>query len=454
VEGLRQGTLALSQALEALSRVPCLWGLLDGPHADDLSSLAEACQGLTQLSAGAARRWQPELPRRHRLSLGRRLSLTWEEIERALSQAKSVGWSQVMPALSASARKELPGPLGDLVLAVVSALTSLPEHPDPNQQRSIAPPAAPKRLPGWLPPSRVLGGFYVLETLGEGAVGSVFIAIRAEDRGRPNAPRFALKVPAYDGQAARALSEEEFLNMFRLEAGALLSLPEHPNLASFVTFDAGARPKPVLVMQLVDGPSLARLLTRGRLTPSLALDLLDGIAAGLQSMHDAGVGHLDVKPGNVIVRTELDGMVRPVLVDFGLSGRHLRPGCATTAYGAPEIWGLLPDPGHTDPAPADVYAFACLVYETLAGRDLFPAGDEMAAITAHISHDGQPPRLRELAAAGAPQGLIDLLTAALRTNPHDRIKLADMRAGLQALAEPLAACNWPLMPRNADQAAA
>ena len=454
VEALRQATLALSQALEALSRVPCLWGLLDGAHADDLHSLAEACQGLTLLCAGAERRWRPEGQHKTKLAMGRRVSQLWEEVERALSEDEEVGWARVMPALSACARKELPGPLSDLVLAVVSALTSLPEHPDPRQQRSVAPPAPPKRLPGWLPPSRVLGGFYVLETLGEGAVGSVFIATRAEDRGRDRAPRFALKVPAYDGQAARALSEEEFLNMFRLEAGALLALPKHPNLASFVTFDAGARPKPVLVMQLVEGPSLARLLTRGRLTCALALELLDGIAAGLSTMHDAGVGHLDVKPGNVIVHTGLDGQGRPVLVDFGLSGRHLRPGCATTAYGAPEIWGLLPDPDHADPAPADVYAFACLVYEVLAGRDLFPAGDEMATISAHITHDGRPPRLHELAAAGAPHQLIELLERALRKNPRDRLCMADMRTGLAALAAPLSGHAWPLMPRLPEEHAA
>src|SRR5690606_23115144 len=129
----------------------------------------------------------------------------------------------------------------------------------------------------WLPPSRTLGGFYVLRTLGTGAVGSVFVARRVEEKKDEDAPRFALKVPEYTGAAARTLSEEEFMCLFREEAGALLSIPNHPNLATLVTFDAGARPKPILVMELVEGPTLERVVETGSLDVARTFALLDGI---------------------------------------------------------------------------------------------------------------------------------------------------------------------------------
>ena len=110
-------------------------------------------------------------------------------------------------------------------------------------------------------------------------------------------------MPDYSAEAARTLSEEQFLTLFRDEAGALLALPRHRNLATFVTFDAGARPKPILVMELVEGPTLERVIERGELTIERALALLDGLCDGLSGMHRVGIGHLDVKPSNVILRT-------------------------------------------------------------------------------------------------------------------------------------------------------
>src|SRR6185503_16785718 len=194
-------------------------------------------------------------------------------------------------------------------------------------------------------------GFYLQRPLGSGAGGSVFLACRSEERHAPDPELLALKVPDYDGGAARSLSEEEFSRLFREEASALLSLPAHPNLAGFVTFDAGARPKPILVMELVRGASLENLLDRGELDNRRALALLDGVAAGLEGMHARRIAHLDVKPANVILRDPEPGTA--VLVDFGLAGRSLRPGCGSPYYGAPEVWKPVGDP---PPEPADVYA--------------------------------------------------------------------------------------------------
>ena len=68
--------------------------------------------------------------------------------------------------------------------------------------------------------------------------------------------------------------------MFREEAGALIALPQHPNLARFVTFDAGTKPKPILVMELVEGMTLERLLETRGLDMPRALRILDDVLAG------------------------------------------------------------------------------------------------------------------------------------------------------------------------------
>src|SRR5690606_34836532 len=221
----------------------------------------------------------------------------------------------------------LPEFLGQIVKLVLDGPLSLPinagsdVHALPLERRKAA-------LPAWLLPRRTIGSFYVVRPLGAGGVSTVFLARRQEERHDPQAESFALKVPEYDPTTARSLSEQEFLQMFRDEAGALLSLPAHENLARFVTFDLAARPKPILVMELIAGASLDRILRSNTLTMERAFLYLDGILAGLEAMHAVGVGHLDLKPSNVILR---DG-ITPVLVDFGLSGRHLRPGCGTLEY--------------------------------------------------------------------------------------------------------------------------
>ena len=252
-----------------------------------------------------------------------------------------------------------------------------------------------------------MGGFYVQRPIGRGTVGSVFVVCRAEERHEPSADRFALKIPTYDGSVAHTLSEEEFLRLFREEAGALLTLPQHPNLADFVTFDARARPKPILVMELVDGPNLERLLDRRDLTLPLALSILDGVAAGLETMHALGIGHLDVKPANVILRvpSAFDGFGPGAQPRGGAAagagrlrsgGRKVRPGCASPYYGAPEVWvteGMGP---RAEPAPADVYSFCCLAYELLVGRRLFGGDTLPAVVAAHYAHDGDPPALASL----------------------------------------------------------
>jgi serine/threonine protein kinase len=236
------------------------------------------------------------------------------------------------------------------------------------------------------------------------------------------------------------LSEQEFLELFRDEAGALLSLPQHPNLARFVTFDLAARPKPILVMELIGGLGLDRLIRSRALASDQAFTILDGILAGVEAMHGASIAHLDLKPSNVILR---DGST-PVLVDFGLSGRKLRPGCGTLDYCAPEVLGALPAEDAPSPLPADVYAFACMAYETLTGELLFDAEDETTILALHVSHDGWPDRLARFAQIPEYKDLAMVLAACLRQDPRKRPTARQARDAITRNSIALRDRPWPL----------
>jgi len=339
-------------------------------------------------------------------------------------------------------RQLLPPPLTRIVADIIARVVELP-YEEAGPRAPTTELGVPSTLPAWLGPRRTIGGFYVVRPLGGGAAASVFIAKRLEERQDPNAEQFALKVPDYDGAAARSLSEQEFLAFFRAEATALLGLPTDPNLARFVTFDLAARPKPILVMELIEGPTLERFVAASHNNPHLtagrAFELLDGVLAGLDVMHRHAVGHLDLKPSNVVLR---HGRT-PTLVDFGLAGRVIRPGCATGSYGAPEVWGVLPDDFRGEPSPmaADVYAFGALAYEVLTGDTLFDGPNEVAIVSRHLVHDGHPPELDRLAQV---RPLVELLEHTLRRDPRQRWSVGQIRRALHAISKVAGEFQWPL----------
>jgi hypothetical protein len=454
VEGLRRGLLSITRALEAFTEAQCISDLRRGDDGTALDRLAGAITYAARLIAGATRRtglregFFPSSSTR-----GLRKLDAW--VERALLEKdESMGAATAVAA--EAVRQDLPPLFADVVGRVLLRIGRLPR--DLLVSDEVARVARVGRklpLPSWLPPSRTVGGFYVLRPIGTGAGGSVFVARRAEERHEESAETFALKVPAYTGAAARTLSEEEFLRLFREEAGALLTLPGHKNLAGFVTFDAGAKPKPILVMELVQGPTLERLLDKRAMSMPLALDVLDGLAAGLEAMHRAGIGHLDVKPSNVILRyaSDIGSQTRspqspsaaPVLVDFGLAGRKVRPGCGSPYYGAPEVWDTAAFGDRVDPRATDVYSFSCLAYELLTGATLF-SGDELPAIiAAHLTHEEGPESLRWLLRHRQAGALGDLLAMGLRRNPRKRLALSEMRIAIDQMGRShLRALSWPL----------
>jgi hypothetical protein len=446
VSALRTGLLRLARDLGEIASAASLLDLTGGPEGNAIARLTSTIYALAQLTVGA--RWRMEESRVGDVpACGKTLRALDMAMEREIRQ--HLGRLEfALKDVASSLRAELPAAVAEAAIIVLSRTAWLvPAEPTSRRTLTI-PPYVQEPLPPWLPAHRTIGGFYVLRALGAGGVGSVFVVKRIEERHDPKAACLALKVPDYNADAARTLSEEEFLVLFREEAGALLSLPIHPNLATFVTFDAGARPKPILVMELVEGPTVERIIERGGLDLNKVFKILDGIGNGLLGMHQRGIGHLDVKPSNVILR-EYNGAgpndVVPVLVDFGLAGKRLRPGCATGSYGAPEVWGLAPR-GNWRPTPvtADTYAYACLAFEALTGQTLIEGPDELTTINAHLQHDGNPPKLVTLRKNSKLELLCDLLGHALRRDPRQRISTAELRDGFREVGRGLFSTPWPL----------
>lgn len=435
-EALRTVLVRTHSSLAAMASVRALSALSSSGTSDvDLLVAVETwISALGQMCVGASSRLDPELPPASIVApQPRQLGVL---VSRALADAdKTLDPSALGGAIDALV-SGIPRGIGRLVSGVLWRLGDLPVE-RPSAVAGVLPVA--EQLPAWLSARRTIGGFYVQRALGIGGTASVFVVTRAEERHDPNAERFALKVPDYDATAARSLSQDEFLAMFREEASALIMLPNHANLARFVTFDMGTKPLPILVMELVEGVTLERVLQSRAFEMKRCLKVLDDVLAGLAAMHAVGIGHLDVKPSNVVLRRGEQG----VLVDFGLAGRKLRQGCGTGPYGAPEVWGVLP-PGFTPaPSAADIYSFGCVAFEMLTGKVLFDAPTEVALITMHVSHDGAPAPMKALLANPEIAPIAEVLVPTLRRDPRQRPTAEELRRELRAVASMAVDAGWP-----------
>ncbi len=361
-----------------------------------------------------------------------------EAYARALAQSAARGDPSLDEHVAATidaARLALPPALATATERVLVGLARRPlGEADP-----VPITAADAMLPGWVPLSRLLGGFYVVRPIGRGAGGSVLLAVRADDRARADREQVALKVPDYAGEAARNLSEQEFERLFREEASALLALPSHGNLARFITFDASAQPKPVLVMEFVRGTNLESTLEADELEMPRALAIVDGLLAGIDAMHHVQIAHLDVKPANVVLRA---GTGEAVLVDFGLAGRRIRAGCGSIHYGAAEVWSEGGD--KHEPFGADVYAAACVAFEVLTNRVLLGGDTLQQVLDQHFAAQPGADTLARLERKPRLGSLAQLLRAAVSRDPKRRPTAARLRAGFAAIAPDLTTLPWPL----------
>ncbi|MFC8043020.1 serine/threonine-protein kinase [Nocardia sp. NPDC057353] len=239
-----------------------------------------------------------------------------------------------------------------------------------------------------LTPGAVLAEYTIVQPLGAGPHGTVYLA-RHPDRRRD----VALKVLHAD----RA-GEPELRGCF--ERGPRL---EHPNIATVLERSSPGDPVCWLAMRYVPGGDVTPLLAAaaGGLEPARAVRLITDIARGLDYAHQWGVCHGDLKLTDVLIEPHPDGD-RAVLTDFGLA----RSGC-TPAYAAPERWAGAPGDRR-----ADLYALGCLFYQLLSGRTPFGITDPEAG---HRSEPVPPLRV-----PGLPAELDAVIATAMAKDPAAR----------------------------------
>jgi eukaryotic-like serine/threonine-protein kinase len=249
-----------------------------------------------------------------------------------------------------------------------------------------------------------LSGRYRMEALlAAGGMGEVWAA-RDLLLGRAVAVKVLGGALAGDGRAAERLRREA------RAAGRL----EHPNIARVL--DLGEHDgRPYLVMELLEGESLAARIDRaGAMPPAEAARIVAAVADALEAAHRAGVVHRDVKPGNVFLTST--GEVK--VLDFGIASAAgdtaITTGdlIGTAAYLAPER--AL---GHRATPAADIYALGVVLYELLAGHRPFAAGSDVEPAMAHVNAD--PPPLTE-AAPATPPSLVAACHQALAKDPGSR----------------------------------
>jgi serine/threonine-protein kinase len=198
------------------------------------------------------------------------------------------------------------------------------------------------------------------------------------------------------------------LARFRAEARHASAL-SHPGIAQ--VYDYGEAEAPYLVMELVDGPSLAQVLEHGPLDPGRAMDVVSQAAAGLQAAHRAGLVHRDIKPGNLLLGP--CGQVK--ITDFGIchaAGSAPLTGTGTLlgtpAYLAPErVAGQAATPA------SDLYSLGVVAWECLAGTPPFTG----VPIEVAIAHRDRP--LPPLPSA-VPAGVAALVTELTAKDPRAR----------------------------------
>jgi serine/threonine protein kinase len=274
------------------------------------------------------------------------------------------------------------------------------------------------QLLSWIPervPDRVgtvLDKAYRLTRLiGQGGMASVY-----EGRQLRLDRRVAIKI------MARELSANpEALARFQREA-RITSRLAHPNIVQASDFGKTPAGEPYLVMEYLDGEDLEQRITRrGRVPLASAVTIVKQIASALAATHGKAIIHRDLKPANIVLM-EVEGEADFVkVVDFGISKmkastRLTRASImmGTPGYMAPEqARGRPDDIDHR----SDQWALACITWEMLAGRRLFP-GDDVAAILYQVVNE-DPPLLAPVV-PGLPPEIDSILRRALAKQPGDR----------------------------------
>src|SRR5580704_499533 len=213
-------------------------------------------------------------------------------------------------------------------------------------------------------PGMVVGSYHLLQPIGHGGMGEVWLA----DQKQPVRRRVAIKL------IKSGMDTREVVARFESERQAL-ALMNHPAIAK--VFDAGSTPegRPYFVMEYVTGIPITTYCDKHKLTMRQRLDLFVRVCEGVQHAHQKAILHRDLKPSNILVG-EIDGVPAPRIIDFGVAkatAQRLTPDAMFTRVGT-----IIGTPGYMSPEQADsagtdvdtrtdVYSLGVVLYELLVG---------------------------------------------------------------------------------------
>lgn len=255
-----------------------------------------------------------------------------------------------------------------------------------------------------------LGAFDELEFLGMGTYGTTYRSVRGDDE-----------------RAIKVIHQLEMPNYLWSRELASLRGVEHPNVVGFLgagSFQAGGNSLHYLECEFIDGGSVEANVQAGRLAVGDELrEMLTGLLAGVEEIHDLGIIHRDIKPANVALRGRDWG--KPVLLDFGLAkvldmSTHTGLGqmVGTTMYMAPEQ--LRGRPARTR---SDLFAIGLVVFEAGTGEHPF-VGEGTGTVQSLFERiaSGPPEDPREK--GDWPDDVTDVVTRILSAEPHERLSPA------------------------------
>ena len=293
-----------------------------------------------------------------------------------------------------------------------------------------------------LSPGSRLGPYEVGVQIGRGGMGEVY---RATDTNLKR--QVAIKV-----LPESVAADTERLARFQREAEVLAAL-NHPNIAAIYGFER-AGTVTALVMELVEGPTLANRIAQGAIPAGEALPIARQIAEALEVAHGQGIIHRDIKPANIKIRD--DGTVK--VLDFGLA-KAVEPAVATTTSNSTsptttkptmtQAGALLGTAAYMSPEQvrgkgvdkrADIWAFGAVLYQMLTGKRAFEAEDVSLTLAEVMKSEPNWTRLPAL-----PPVLIAFLRQCLKKDPRQRVQaIGDVRLALEGGFETSAPQTVPM----------
>jgi serine/threonine protein kinase len=312
------------------------------------------------------------------------------------------------------------------------AYSSLPEVPEED---------------GPLSPGARLGKYQIVRLLGAGGMGTVYEATHSEIGKRVAIKTLSPAIAAIPGARQRFLREAQ-----------LTSRLSHPHIVDLT--DMGTEGRVVyLVMEFLTGEDLSQRLDRtGPMDPRQLIDLLLPVCAAIQTAHEAGVVHRDLKPQNIFLENTRQG-ISPKVLDFGIS----KSSDSDSASSLTSTGSVIGTPNYLAPeqikdvrtagAHSDQYSIGVILYRCLSNANPFDGESLFAILQAIVTEKPMPLAQRR---PDLPPGLVRVVERAMRPVPWERFpSVRDLGHALLPFASPKARVIWEdTFPKGAAEAPA